>query len=108
VAEKITSLESCISRIQQARESKEVVSIAFLGNIVTLWEALADHYDRTGELLVELGSDQTSLHNPYNGGYYPVQLSYQEANQMMVNEPERFKYFQFNFHSFLLNDYSDY
>ncbi|EDO26503.1 predicted protein, partial [Nematostella vectensis] len=54
-------------------------------------EALADEYDRTGELLVDFGSDQTSLHNPYNGGYYPVQVSFDEANEIMKDDPERFK-----------------
>lgn len=48
-------------------------------------------YERTGELLVELGSDQTSLHNPYGGGYYPVQLTFEEANDVMENNPERFR-----------------
>lgn len=48
-------------------------------------------YDRTGDLLVDLGSDQTSLHNPYNGGYYPVQLSFRQANQLMSTDPTRFK-----------------
>ena len=55
--------------------------------MVDLWEALADEE----EFLVELGSDQTSLHNPFNGGYYPVQLSFEEANAMMVEDPAQFK-----------------
>jgi urocanate hydratase len=91
VNEKITSLDACLARIKQAQEKKEVTSIAFLGNVVDLWEGLAAHFELTGELLVDLGSDQTSCHNPFNGGYYPVQLSYQEANQMMVDNPARFK-----------------
>lgn len=48
-------------------------------------------YERTGELLVDLGSDQTSLHNPYNGGYYPVQISFRQANQLMSTDPNRFR-----------------
>lgn len=54
-------------------------------------ERLAEEYDRTGDVLVDLGSDQTSCHNPFNGGYYPVQLSMEEANSMMVDDPENFK-----------------
>lgn len=73
--------------MKKAREEKRAVSIGFLGNIVALWEALAEEK----ELLVELGSDQTSLHNPYNGGYYPVQLSFEEAKRVMAEDPPRFK-----------------
>lgn len=54
-------------------------------------ERLVLEYERTGELLVDLGSDQTSLHNPFNGGYYPVQLSFPQANQVMAADPDRFK-----------------
>lgn len=54
-------------------------------------ERLLLEYERTGELLVDLGSDQTSLHNPFNGGYYPVQLSFRQANQVMAADPNRFK-----------------
>ncbi len=61
-------------------------SIAFLGNIVTLWERLAAR-----EIDVDMGSDQTSLHNPWAGGYYPVGLSYEESNAMMAENPEKFK-----------------
>ena len=63
----------------------------FYGNVVDLWEGLAAHTEKTGENLVELASDQTSLHNPYNGGYYPVQLSYEESNLVMNQDPDRFK-----------------
>merc|ERR1712070_607002 len=75
--------------MRAARATKQSVSIGFLGNIVTLWEALADLAD--GEFLVELGSDQTSLHNPYHGGYYPVGLTFDESREMMVKDPSRFK-----------------
>ena len=59
--------------------------------MVTLWEGFAAYTERTGENLVELASDQTSLHNPFNGGYYPVQLSYEESNVMMNSDPAQFK-----------------
>ena len=62
----------------------------FLGNIVLLWEKLAELAGQ-GEMLVELGSDQTSCHNPFMGGYYPVQLTYSEAREMMSNDPAQFK-----------------
>ncbi len=73
-------------RIREAKAAKEAVSIAYQGNIVDLWEAFVKH-----EIEVELGSDQTSLHNPWSGGYYPVGLSFEEANDMMANDPERFR-----------------
>ena len=91
VKEKITDLHECLERIRQARKNKESTSIGFLGNVVQLWEALAKLAEETGETLIDLGSDQTSCHNPFNGGYYPVQLSFQEANQMMSDNPEEFK-----------------
>ena len=53
---------------------------------------MAEEYDKSGELLVELGSDQTSLHNPFGGGYYPVQLTFEEAQEVMESNPVRFKY----------------
>jgi urocanate hydratase len=67
------------------------VSLGYHGNVVTLWEKFAKHYEQTGELLAELGSDQTSLHNPFNGGYYPVGLGFEEANTIMVKNPTEFK-----------------
>eukprot|EP00742_Colponemidia_sp_Colp-10_P004012 GILJ01004280.1.p1 GENE.GILJ01004280.1~~GILJ01004280.1.p1 ORF type:complete len:706 (-),score=106.77 GILJ01004280.1:99-2183(-) len=87
VKEVTRTLDDCIQRIKEARANKEITSIAYLGNIVSLWERLAEE----PELLVELGSDQTSLHNPFNGGYYPVQLEFNEAQQVMVQDPPRFK-----------------
>lgn len=82
-----TDLEQCIARIKEARAAKEATSIGFLGNIVALWERLVAEE----ELIVDLGSDQTSLHNPYGGGYYPVQLSFEEGNALLASDPERFK-----------------
>lgn len=87
VTERAVDLEDCISRIKVARKEKRAVSIAYLGNVVTLWERLCEEE----ELIVELGSDQTSCHNPFNGGYYPVQISFDEANRMMVEDPPKFK-----------------
>ena len=79
-------LDELIPRIRKAVADKEVVSIAYQGNVVDLWERLADE-----EIKVDLGSDQTSLHNPWAGGYYPVGYSYEESNRMMAEEPEKFK-----------------
>ena len=79
------SLDELIPRIRKAVTREEVVSLAYVGNIVDLWERLADEGIR-----VDLGSDQTSLHNPWAGGYYPVGLSYEESNRMMAEEPQRF------------------
>uniref|UniRef100_K3WTI5 urocanate hydratase n=1 Tax=Globisporangium ultimum (strain ATCC 200006 / CBS 805.95 / DAOM BR144) TaxID=431595 RepID=K3WTI5_GLOUD len=90
VDEVAADLDACIARIRRAREEKKPISIAYHGNVVTLWERLADEAEK-GELLVELGSDQTSLHNPYNGGYYPVQLTFEESQDMMIKDPEKFK-----------------
>ncbi len=86
IDEKITDLNSLVSRVQKAKENKEVVSIAYLGNIVEVWEKFAEE-----NLYVDLGSDQTSLHNPWAGGYYPVGISFEDANEMMANNPELFK-----------------
>ncbi|KAJ6234695.1 urocanate hydratase [Anaeramoeba flamelloides] len=66
-------------------------SIGFYGNVVDLWERLAKESEEAGETLVELGSDQTSLHNPFNGGYYPVDVTFEESNEMMTQDPEKFK-----------------
>jgi urocanate hydratase len=87
VQEKFDSLENCILRIKEAKKSKTAVSIGFLGNIVELWERLA----LEDELVVELGSDQTSCHNPFHGGYYPVQLSFEEAKKVMVEDNAKFQ-----------------
>ncbi|TVQ11576.1 MAG: urocanate hydratase [Bacteroidetes bacterium] len=86
VDEVYDDLEKIIPRIKEAKEKKEAVSIAYQGNIVDLWEAFVEY-----EMDVELGSDQTSLHNPWAGGYYPVGMSYEEANEMMASDPDSFK-----------------
>ena len=79
-------LDELIPRIRKACQDKEVVSLAYQGNVVDLWERLADE-----GIEVDLGSDQTSLHNPWAGGYYPAGYSYEESKDMMAREPERFK-----------------
>ena len=80
------NLDELIVRIRQAVASKEVVSMAYVGNVVDLWERLAKE-----DIRVDLGSDQTSLHNPWAGGYYPVGYSYEASNKMMAEEPKRFR-----------------
>ena len=80
------SLDNLIARVRGAVAAKEVVSLAYVGNVVDLWERLAEE-----QISVDLGSDQTSLHNPWAGGYYPVEYSYEESNRMMAEEPERFR-----------------
>ncbi|XP_056129916.1 urocanate hydratase isoform X2 [Lampris incognitus] len=85
------SLDHCIKRIREAKSSKTPLSLGYHGNIVDLWERLLLEYERTGDLLVDLGSDQTSLHNPFSGGYYPTQLSFHQANQLMTTDPNRFR-----------------
>ncbi|XP_053377371.1 urocanate hydratase-like isoform X3 [Mercenaria mercenaria] len=84
-------LDKCISMIRKAKREKRTTSIGYHGNVVDLWERLVVEYDQTGDLLADLGSDQTSCHNPYLGGYYPVQLSYEEARAEMHENPVRFK-----------------
>ena len=86
VDEVIDDLDKLVERIQQAKANKEVVSIAFQGNIVDVWE----HFVKVG-MHVDLGSDQTSLHNPWAGGYYPAGIDFETANRMMAEEPEAFK-----------------
>jgi urocanate hydratase len=86
VDEKISDLNQLVKRVKLAKEKKEVVSIAYLGNIVDVWEK----FDLEN-IYVDLGSDQTSLHNPWAGGYYPVGLSFEEANEMMAANPQLFK-----------------
>ena len=86
VDEVFTSLDELIPRIRKAVADKKPVSIAYQGNIVDLWERLADE-----DMKVDLGSDQTSLHNPWAGGYYPAGLTLEESNDMMSADPARFK-----------------
>ncbi|KIO52820.1 urocanate hydratase [Flavobacterium hibernum] len=86
INEIVTSTEELVKRVTLAKANKEVVSIAYLGNVVDVWEC----FDQEN-IKIDLGSDQTSLHNPWAGGYYPVGISFEEANEMMANNPELFK-----------------
>jgi urocanate hydratase len=83
---KITDLDELVKRVEQAKVKKETISIAYLGNIVDVWEKFDE-----ANIHIDLGSDQTSLHNPWAGGYYPVDLSFESSNEMMANNPELFK-----------------
>ena len=86
IDEKITDLDELVARVKSAKENKEIVSIAYLGNIVEVWEKFDE-----ANIYIDLGSDQTSLHNPWAGGYYPVDISFEEANIMMAENPKKFK-----------------
>jgi urocanate hydratase len=86
VDEVIADMDKLVERVKKAKGNKEVVSIAYQGNIVEVWEEFAER-----EIPVDIGSDQTSLHNPWAGGYYPAGLSFDEANRMISSDPEKFK-----------------
>ena len=86
INEIVTSTEELVKRVNSAKANKEVVSIAYLGNVVDVWEC----FDKEN-IKIDLGSDQTSLHNPWAGGYYPAGISFEEANEMMATSPELFK-----------------
>jgi urocanate hydratase len=86
VDEVTDSLDHLVLRTREAQRKKEVVSIAYSGNVVDVWE----RFDQEN-IMIDLGSDQTSLHNPWAGGYYPVGLSVSEANEMMVQQPDKFR-----------------
>ncbi len=82
----VNDINDLVSQIKQAKQDMKTVSFAYVGNIVDVWEVFEQE-----NLFIDLGSDQTSLHNPWAGGYYPVGLSYQEANDMMASNPTLFK-----------------
>jgi urocanate hydratase len=86
VDEIISDINELAKRVKKAKADKEVVSIAYDGNIVDVWEKFDEE-----NIFIDLGSDQTSLHNPWAGGYYPAGFSYEESNDMMANDPEDFK-----------------
>jgi len=86
VDELFFNLDELILRIRKAKKGKESVSLALVGNVVDLWEKLVEE-----NIYVELGSDQTSLHNPWAGGYYPAGLTFEDSNKMMAEKPEKFK-----------------
>ncbi len=86
VDEVVTDADALVKRVSEAKAKKEVVSIAYQGNVVDVWEK----FD-TENIYIDLGSDQTSLHNPWAGGYYPAGFSFEEANRLMAEEPDTFK-----------------
>lgn len=86
VNEKISDINELVQRVETAKANKETVSIGYGGNIVDVWEKFAEE-----NLKIDLGSDQTSCHNPWAGGYYPAGLTYEESNKMMADNPEKFK-----------------
>ena len=86
VDEILTDMDALISRVKIAKLNREVVSLAYQGNIVDVWERFDEE-----NIFIDLGSDQTSLHNPWAGGYYPVGLSYEESNDLMAKHPDKFK-----------------
>lgn len=86
IHEVIDNCDDLVARVRKAQETKEVVSIAYLGNIVDVWE----RFDQEN-ITIDLGSDQTSLHNPWAGGYYPMGYSFDASNELMANHPEKFR-----------------
>ena len=86
IDEKLVNLDKLVARVRLAKENKETVSLAYLGNIVEVWEKF--HVEN---IHIDLGSDQTSLHNPWAGGYYPCDISFEDANRMMAENPVLFK-----------------
>ncbi len=86
INEVVEDIDELVKRVALAKANKETISIAYLGNVVDVWE----RFDQEN-MFIDLGSDQTSLHNPWAGGYYPVGISFEEANEMMANNPEQFK-----------------
>jgi len=86
VDEVFSDIDQLVERVKNAKKQKEIVSLAYQGNVVDVWES----FDQAN-IHIDLGSDQTSLHNPWAGGYYPVGISFEEANEMMANNPDLFK-----------------
>jgi len=86
INEVIEDIDELVQRVSLAKANKEIVSIGYLGNVVDVWEKF---YDKN--IYIDLGSDQTSLHNPWAGGYYPADISFEEANAMIADNPELFK-----------------
>ena len=86
VDELFESMDALMERVNEARQKEEVVSLAYIGNVVEVWEAFDE-----ANIYVHIGSDQTSLHNPWSGGYYPIGLTFEEANELMRKDPAAFK-----------------
>lgn len=105
VDELISDISELTTRVIQAKANKEVVSIAYVGNVVEVWE----HFYQN-DIFIHVGSDQTSLHNPFAGGYYPIGLSFDEANKMMSENPTKFKhlvYASLRRHAAAINKHSE-
>lgn len=86
INEVVENIDDLVPRVKKALDGKETVSIAYLGNVVDVWERFDEE-----NLHIDLGSDQTSLHNPWAGGYYPTGYTFEESNELMANDPEKFK-----------------
>ena len=86
VDEVISNIDELVERTKNAKKNNEIVSIAYAGNVIHVWEAFYD-----ANIFVEIGSDQTSLHNPWAGGYYPIGITIEEANKMISENPKEFK-----------------
>ncbi len=86
INEVIEDIDELVRRVALAKADKEIISIGYLGNVVDVWEKFYDE-----NIYIDLGSDQTSLHNPWAGGYYPADISFEDANELMANNPELFK-----------------
>ncbi|MEG9327005.1 urocanate hydratase [Salinimicrobium catena] len=86
VDEVVTDINELVEKVKKAKEEKKTISFAYQGNVVDVWEEFEKQ-----DLHIDLGSDQTSLHNPWAGGYYPVGLSFEESNELMANDPEKFR-----------------
>lgn len=82
----IDNIDDLVTRVKEAKENLEVVSIAYIGNVVEIWERFDDE-----DIFIHVGSDQTSLHNPWSGGYYPIDISFDDANDLLRDNPEKFK-----------------
>ena len=86
IDEIITSLDKLIGRVKQAQKNEQIIAIGFLGNIIDVWKKLYEN-----NIFIDIGSDQTSLHNPFQGGYYPHNISFKKSNEMIKKEPIKFK-----------------
>jgi urocanate hydratase len=82
----ISDIDELVHRVRKAKETKEVVSIAYIGNVVEIWEKFDEE-----DIFIHVGSDQTSLHNPWSGGYYPIDISFDDANTLLRDDPQAFK-----------------
>ncbi|CAL8074303.1 unnamed protein product [Calicophoron daubneyi] len=91
LTEKITDMDHLVKRIRECRKEKRAISLGYLGNIVDVWERMVKEYKESGDLLVDIASDQTSCHNPFHGGYYPCGYTYEEARKLMVTDKAAFK-----------------